>query len=394
MARDITKKLAILGACSLASATSSFAAGGVSHGGGADLIHPMPAWFVNTDANAVVHACYVVSPSFGISNPTLEKIVNDDYQQWADYLALKHVESSSSDFYFAKKIQLASSCTGKEDLKFYFGVQDDVVKKAKTNYQEPYGFAELSECSQDPNCQDSSWKQGFVWIAGPGDIDNFLEGAPAWGQNPEALRGLLLHELGHVFGNGHVEGTTMTPRIADYLEQDTYPDPHAQYMGTPSYCKIDSQIELVACPDCAFTVTAAPHFDVVSYPDGLTDWQYSFNLLAGQMPTGNLSIGFHRLPGTRGDGTLVFTDDQGEHSFDVVSINALETTPDPTPLFDIGQDPPIRHQAADYIAQIKTATGQTLMVSLAYNENLERVSIKPIGGSSFYPRPIFVSAEP
>src|SRR6185437_1712189 len=71
------------------------------------------------------------------------------------------------------------------------------------------------------------WTPGFIWVADTGQVDS-ASSTPMW-TNFEGmpLQRILLHELGHVFGSTHVDGTIMAD-LSHWLweKADKY---HAHY---------------------------------------------------------------------------------------------------------------------------------------------------------------------
>lgn len=224
---------------------------------------------------------------------------------------------------------------------------------------------------------------------------------PHWGpKTQDALAGLVLHEMGHVFGNGHVDGTVMTPRIGHYLEIDTSPTAHTS-RNVALYSKIDSQIELVSCMECRTAYASAETFDPLAPPGEGSNWTLTFKTLMGRDPVSTVAIRFERLGDPLGSGILTLMDATGFHAFDVVAIKWITGRKDNTPLFN-GQGGSTFFSTGDsYLAKIKTKQGGEILVAVNYNMMDEvrrgyKAEIIPLSESAsaeFYGRPIFVSAD-
>ncbi|MGK5082504.1 hypothetical protein WDW37_04285 [Bdellovibrionota bacterium FG-1] len=237
---------------------SSAWAGGESSGGGADDYRVVPAFFRAwyPEGQPVV-ACFQKVPDFGLEDGQLATIIRDAFKQWRDYIPLKRLNIVPSDETIRSNLDVRPVCQGDEDLTFYFGVENDEVKRYQTQYSRPFGFAQLTqEGGQYVNPPRKA--KGIVWIAPPGFIDP-QRGIPKWSSaTADALAGLVLHEVGHVFGNGHVDGTVMTAKIGPYLENDSWPGASSRTVGL--YSTIDSEIELVPCMECRLAYSAAETF--------------------------------------------------------------------------------------------------------------------------------------
>lgn len=128
---------------------------------------------------------------------------------WQQYLVTKKL---NEDWYtgvpeISFNQEYHQNCQGNEDLTFFIGAENDQVRELKKQYTNPSGFAELLSFDEE-----KGWGQGIIWIkAFSGESRTFT---------PEfELASLLLHELGHTLGCGHVEGTIMSADLVSTLNQ-------------------------------------------------------------------------------------------------------------------------------------------------------------------------------
>jgi hypothetical protein len=377
--------------CLLVSSLAFGKGGEVS--GGADDFKTILAWFRDTANNpTIISTCYEVSPTFGVSPQTLESMISYSFKSWGDYLQDHRLLIGPGVYFIESKLDLHGQCKGNEDLKFYFGkTTSPEVSQGQTQFEHPYGFAEYTGGMD--NGEQAFWGKGFVWIT-----EDVLSG---WPSNQQALQGLILHEVGHIFGNGHEDGTAMTGEIGHYLEEDTAPGTIGKH--TKLYSTIDSQVELVTCPSCHTIYPAAPVFNDMSDPilNPLGDWKASFQTLTGKVAVPPLSMQYERLGTTDGNGKITVVDATGSYSFPVQVESFLETTADSTPLF-VGQAGTKFYTTSNHvIATIATLPGKTLTVEVETNvkdhrndhETGHKVKIVLLDGTTF-PTELFVSDDP
>jgi hypothetical protein len=166
------------------------------------------AWFTQHDKN--VAACIETGDDFTLSKDKIAQSIQKALSIWGKYFDEKHVKlkwRSSLDY------TIALNCNGDEDITFYMGVENEKVRAARAEYFDPVAFAHRE--SYDPR---EGWGKGFVWVRSfPKLKEAMLEErkdaemifAPDW-TKPDILVGAMLHELGHVLGIAHIEGTIMS----------------------------------------------------------------------------------------------------------------------------------------------------------------------------------------
>lgn len=201
--------------------------GGADGAGGDSLkAETGSAWFLGQEN---IKYCSVVDAKFGLAPEHVHPELMGVFRSWAVYVAAHLPPSSDISSDLALRSKFLATCDGTEDIKFYFGGTNEEIEKAKFNYENPVGFAHRT--SYDIK---KGWGKGFVWIAPTKSVlpkENF----PNW-STPHLLYGILLHELGHVYGCGHVEGTIMSERIAELMKMGQ----GSPKLGTRFLTEVDS----------------------------------------------------------------------------------------------------------------------------------------------------------
>jgi hypothetical protein len=229
--------------------------GGYSGGGGDRLrgFSDGAAWF--NGSNRKIRVCQDVASDFGKSMTDTRASVEKAFGIWKDYLTKKKLyDGNHPALGFTLQLDFQNACDGSEDLKFYFGTRDESVEQGLKAYVDPVAMAVRTEYHRE-----QMWARGFVWVAKTGE-KNPVTNYPDWsGKN--RLLGILLHELGHVFGCDHVPGTIMDEGIVSMLSQSD--------LSSPMLAQIDITRELYRCDSCAMKVQG--HIEVWGDPEGNTE---------------------------------------------------------------------------------------------------------------------------
>lgn len=167
------------------------------------------AWFVhaqNTGDSYVSICAEAPSPA---EADELAWLAHSAFGSWLSYSLFRefwHEPLASDEPVFRNYARVHEKCDGTEDLTIYYGVENERVTAAKQLYDNPLAFSHLESYDEQ-----TGRGIGFIWIA----------------RAPEVLfhqhhrNALVLHELGHAFGNDHVAGTIMDADIAGILH-DAY----------------------------------------------------------------------------------------------------------------------------------------------------------------------------
>lgn len=334
------------------------ASAGSERGNGADTIEfdHGAAWYVIRDQNfRTVQACFDMSPGFGVSPDKVKNAIVDGYAKWKDYLAKKKVQGANGDgikWNNATEVNVAAGCKGGEDLRFKFGVMDREVLDAVAKTQQPVSVAVRTSFDRD-----KAWGSGFIWLAAHGSIpDRFGRTYPDW-TRPDDFEGIVLHELGHVFGNSHLKGTIMDEHIAQAL--GTRPNNG----GYHNMKYIDGRRELAICSSC--------DINYEGYLGGDDAEKGHFEKLTGREPVGSIRAAVKIESGVR---HLLVADSVGNYDFELTPKkgkfwNSIDVG---IPLFKIITDHAgVWHSTAAYTEELTltSKTGQKHSVRMNRNIN-------------------------
>ena len=258
------------------------AAGGM-HGGGTDQypIDHESAWFTGTQP---VSYCLEVDPGFGVTRSFATRKIEAAAKTWRDYLAVVGETRSNGP---TLHLKYESSCTDQTELRILLGVDSVAVQQHRSGLINPFGFAYKQHYDAE-----SGRGRGYIWLRNP-VVEANGSITPNW-RLQGVLETTLLHELGHVLGIGHVDGTVMKARFAEHL---LGPESSFQvYAG-----KIDWEKVLVPC-ELQCTRVFQGRLGENGHDDKV------FRDLFGVQPSGSIRARF-----SEGDG-LVVEDDNGRHS--------------------------------------------------------------------------------
>lgn len=250
-------------------------AGGTDFGGGGDLATEPQArhWFSGAPS---VPYCIEVSPDFGVAPDKVNSIVIESLARWETYLTQKRLPTSVLSI---KPVE--TNCDAAR-LVFLFGEWKSELDQPRTRYLHPLAFAH------------KKGDVGYLWFAAQG------VSSPRWNEN-DSLRTMVLHELGHVYGNAHVPGTIMDADIAKRLAD----------LPTERINEIDYEEQLAICFNCDV------HIKRSFLPQAGDDPSLSLQRLLGRAPRGEVLVEFVRTAplflywGIELPSTLLIKDEEG-----------------------------------------------------------------------------------
>ncbi|MGE3975631.1 MAG: hypothetical protein AB7F59_13980 [Bdellovibrionales bacterium] len=180
------------------------------------------AWFVGADKT--IRYCVRVAPDFGMPEEQVGDLISRSFQQWSDYMANQHKVYSFA-IYLPRKHQEVR-CGEEHDVTFLMGINTETVEKAKKHYDVSAAFAVRTEYDLD-----KGWGKGLVWVSAEEELASAVGKEWKWPANykvsfwkePRRVHGLILHEIGHIYGCGHMPGTIMREDIvrAALMEKST-----------------------------------------------------------------------------------------------------------------------------------------------------------------------------
>ena len=276
MFKSTIKTLSLLALLSL---PISFAfAGAGSSGGGADLqdYSKSAAWYLGTKP---IQYCIQVSSNFGLSENDLRTEVEKTFQTWRTYVQVKKVnQGRPAQDAIVMNLSYQTKCDANTDLRFYFGVDAPEVLKAREGFDNPLAFG-----YHDGYDYDQGWTKGsaFVWFANSHTVFP-AESFPDWTAKGE-LSAILLHEVGHIFGNEHVHGTIMDEKIGDLVHYalSQYVSGSQPQGDQPWMHRVDNKVILYDCEGC---MKQGP---IAGTP---SDAQQLFQKFTGRMPVGKPQV--------------------------------------------------------------------------------------------------------
>jgi|GEM_PF-2575408 len=390
-------------AVSLTLIVSSAHAKGGKDGGGADYIQNNYAWFVSSDSAKRIQTCIEVAPGFSVPKDVIASSIQESFQKWGAayrtaYKAAYYSDPGSNTPQIVTAVNLTFGCKGGEDLRFFFGATNRDIEARKVHYKVPFAFAETNQLP-DPDGEPAKWTPGMIWIAPDKSVLPQSE-VPTWtAQAYHPFKQLLIHEIGHVMGVGHIDGTLMGMRLMNDLVERTQRQPHGRTGN--EYGKRDLEIEQYSILFVGENFQTDMIFPQESETTG-------FKRLVGRAPVGKVKVTTRRLDksGSRGayyypraphDVKITLTDDLGITSVTLYEkMKIAEDRNRSAPIFLTpggGND----FQSFAFAGVLRTATGEELMVTSNYNQNYTRYEIldlsplKELGTEEAPSQPILIS---
>lgn len=277
---------------------------GTERGNGTDIMYADKtiAWFLN--ANKTAKYCIDVSTDYPLSKNILTTYIEDSFKAWAEYTKQPQIKEHFADINDQGHLEPTTlfaevSCDGAEDLKFVFS-----KSSPDGNPNSPHLALAVQESYDIAN----GWSKGYVWVSSKWDM-------------AFKVKGYLLHEIGHVFGVGHVPGTIMTAHLYDVMRstQTATDIPTIEkLMNTINWTR-----QLITLNGLSNEISYESDF--MPRADSIQSRELTFEKLVGRKPVGKIKSKFVRLP-NRANTTLEIIDEVGSSTFTLDTVPALQGT--------------------------------------------------------------------
>lgn len=269
----------------------SFGAGGVNGGGSDHFPEDFgSAWFLDSTPGRTIKVCFQKdAASFPMNDKDIQDAFKFAMDSWEKYIQDKSVNESDPEdprdpasYLIVTKYEILPKC-GNEDLAIYLGYTNQMISDVRAKLFDPDGFAH--KISYD---LDKGWGKGFIWLKGIEDF-KFL-----WDKNDFLnLKGIFIHELGHVFGNDHRDGTIMSSEFSEMLQPEFYRGGFLWDLYKFHMTSIDWSEELVQCLSCKLL-----HEDGMLWLPGSKFEKETFKYLTGVYPSSEVKTTVQILPTT------------------------------------------------------------------------------------------------
>lgn len=239
------------------------------------------AWFLG---NRPIHFCFEYSEDFGIPQRAAEDEVVEAMQQWKSYLTDRRFGfSDRPELRLSLEFLYDAKCDEKSDLRIYLGVRNPAVEAARAGLVNPAFLY-----SRESYDVVAGWGRGFIWFTTQSDLGGMYE-YTSW-KTRGTLMKAALHELGHVFGCGHVAGTIMREDIGLHPGSAMPRIDDDRYLLYPSF--VSDRLTLTGGPDSR-------------------EWNRGATRLFGRAPEGwnrqTIELRGEALAGTEGGALALFT---------------------------------------------------------------------------------------
>ncbi len=398
--------------------------GGETSGGSDQVVLSEILFATKTPTTQGVKICYEKGPAFKVSDSDVESILKWAFQSWADYIVAKDVSyaaSSDSEGASLKVAGVKKGCSDGDDLHVFLGITPDSIKPTLKKMIRP-----LAATAAFSGYEKSYWQKGFIWLAPEGAIDSKSH-LPIWPTpvNTRAcdtcavkvqytvndqFKKVILHEMGHVFGNNHVDRTIMSTDLYTWVLLDMKEAQENVWQGItppimPENVVIDSDAELLANPGLSKKYVLRTQYNDIPVPgatpfpgEGVSPTEINshaladaFQLLVGIKPQGEVqgSVTRQKCPNYKegrraddqnsGDLQLTLTDSGKQYNIQISVKNKVSQHEDSAPLFN-GQYGNHHHSLGfAFFGMIHPLVGKPIPVIVNYNMGLVPFSVVRLG---------------
>lgn len=315
------------------------------------------AWFLG---EAPVSYCIEVAPTEKLTADQAKRDFESVVTTWKKYF-IERTSGRDKQYFLNFNFQF-ESCRPTTLLKLYVGGDNAEITKAKALYQNPYSIAYRSEYDMK-----SAMGKGFIWFAPKGSV--FPNGFPDWSL-PYTFHGMLLHEMGHVFGCGHVADTIMDEDLISKLQTGQWEGDRWAAGGKMYMTNIDHHQILLLKDSTNLSMKGEIHPDRTG-----EEPRRIFELLVGRKAQGQIEV---EVVKTGYQMELFYKDDLGKTSF------KLNLHPDFASQFALGGQVfrsmrtisateeggfSYKPTGYSYTTSLATAKGKTYVASVAINSD-------------------------
>jgi hypothetical protein len=182
------------------------------------------AWFV--DPAKTVRYCVQYNRDIGVGKETFVWLVKDSLAHWKQYLT---DHQSKAGLVNALTYEYQESCQ-EADLTFYGGTwAEEALGETLIVKQVICGHKAPAVAFRNEVYPSRMWSKGMIWITPHGRLNEYFQQVcktnidfapvyPDWLTNKSInLKATLIHEIGHILGFTHVEGTIMSQNLSKYI---------------------------------------------------------------------------------------------------------------------------------------------------------------------------------
>lgn len=187
-----------------------FGGGEITSSGGEFITTEHNPWFVGEKP---VSYCIKSSSNFSVGESTLKKVVKDSIEDWVG--TLKAFETYPTYFSLPdgkeKNLSLVfneETCQKDTELWFYFGdYNEDIKTILKTRSRYTAAFAGHKPIKD----KNGRAEKAYIWLVPDKGLNQYLgpKKTPRFWSEPNTLKAVLIHEMGHMFGLRHFDDGVM-----------------------------------------------------------------------------------------------------------------------------------------------------------------------------------------
>ena len=163
------------------------------------------AWFTSTDFINLI--CIERAEDFSISEEEFKDIFKVVVETWRNYYYHKKPFLNPASGYINFFLSPLFGCKN-SDFTIYLGTETPEIQRDKKKFNKVYG---LTSSSNIPELGRNGPSEGYMWLADP------KKAYPK--SHRKSFHAMLLHEMGHVFGNDHAEDTIMSLNIVNMIDK-------------------------------------------------------------------------------------------------------------------------------------------------------------------------------